>query len=277
MKTLITIIILSFSLSSFAQYDSTNLPGLVTKPMAFVQQEPIQIPNPDYLDAVTNTTETEVLPCPSGYFPNGTVPSDGSNTTNQIYGGVVYDQVVTTNRFGTTTYSGWTEVNFLCTAIPPAPTCPSGQTQVTAPTWDSTTNQWIGLTCAAATLPINQLNSKCQSALQNWVMQQAWADLAVANPVPDKSGNITYSSLTYTNNSPLVAQGTTVSMVSSTTNPNDYTVYYGLGMRLLDGSSALYVPYCSINKNTGTIDALNANYILYSCAQNGGNSCGYGQ
>ncbi|MCA8285400.1 hypothetical protein [Burkholderia vietnamiensis] len=274
-KIITTILLTAFSLNAFAQYDSTNLPGLTAKnpPMVNFGGSAI-IPDAGLLDATTTTTETEVLACPSGYYPNGSVPVDGSDTTQQINGGVVYDRPVTTDRFGTTVYGTWSEVNFLCTAMPPAPTCPSGQSQVSPPVWDSTTNQWTGLTCAAASLPITQINSKCQSALQTWVMQQPWADLAVANPVPDKAGNITYSGFTYTNNSPLVAQGSTVSIVNSTTNPNDYLVYYGLGMRLLDGSSALYVPNCSINKTTGTIDKLDASYLIYSCQTSG---CGNGQ
>jgi hypothetical protein len=147
-----TLLIGAFILNSaiaLAQSDSTNLPGLSTTQLTTpTTTSGSGVPNPSALDAVTTYTETEVEPCPSGYYANGSVPSDGTDVSNQtVNGGVIYDQTVTTDRYGTTTYSGWSEVNFLCTAIPPAPTCPTGETEVSAPYWDSTTNQWVGIVC----------------------------------------------------------------------------------------------------------------------------------
>lgn len=152
--------------SAFAQSDSTNLPGLST-----AVQTPINgssgtgVPDPSQLDAVTTTTETEVLPCPSGYYPNGPVPTDGTDVADQtVAGGVIYDQTVTTDRYGTTTYGGWVEENFLCTQIPPAPTCPTGETEVSPPYWNSTTNQWVGIVCTNPVTAATQ-KSACTTAM----------------------------------------------------------------------------------------------------------------
>jgi hypothetical protein len=133
----------------FAQSDSTNLPSLSTSALTPNNATTGSgVPDPALLDAVTTTTETEVLPCPSGYYANGPVPTDGTDVADQtVTGGVIYDQTVTTDRYGTTTYGGWVEENFLCTQIPPAPTCPTGETEVSAPYWDSTTNTWVGIVC----------------------------------------------------------------------------------------------------------------------------------
>lgn len=146
-RIIIILMMLSISHSAFAQYDSTNLPGISAN-VAFVQQPGnVRLPDTLVLDQATQYTETAVLACPSGYYANGAVPTDGSSTTSQVSGGVIEERSVTTDRFGTTSYGAWTQVNFLCTAIPPAPTCASGYTQTSAPYWDSNTNQWVGLQC----------------------------------------------------------------------------------------------------------------------------------
>ena len=163
-KLFLSLLLISASLQSinaFAQYDSTNLPGLSTS-----YQTPNNtssgsgVPDPAVLSPSTSYTETMVQACPSsggngyGYYPNGPVPADGTNVAGQtVTGGVVYDQTVTTNRFGTTTYSGWYQVNFLCTAIPYPPGCPSGQVQTVAPYWDWGTNSWQGLQCTTPAPP----------------------------------------------------------------------------------------------------------------------------
>ena len=161
-----------FSFNAFAQYDSTNLPGLSTS-----YQTPNNtssgsgVPDPAALSPSTSYTETMVQACPSsggngyGYYPNGPVPADGTNVAGQtVTGGVVYDQTVTTNRFGTTTYSGWYQVNFLCTAIPYPPGCPSGEVQTVAPYWDWGSNSWQGLQCTNPVSAASQM-AACQAAM----------------------------------------------------------------------------------------------------------------
>lgn len=165
---LFTSVVLLVSLCSniaFAQSDSTNLPGLSATHVTPTNSSlGSGVPDPNQLDAVTTTTETQVQACPAGYYPNGPVPADGTDVAGQtVQGGVVYDQTVTTNRYGTTTYGGWTMVNFLCTQIPPAPTCPSGLTEVSAPYWDSTTNQWVGIVCTNPVTTATQ-QAACGSA-----------------------------------------------------------------------------------------------------------------
>ncbi|WP_430227662.1 hypothetical protein [Paraburkholderia tropica] len=158
--------LLFFSTLAFAQYDSTTHQGLsVGARTTNNASTGPGVPDPNVLDAVTTYTETMVEQCPSGYYPNGAVPTDGTNVAAQnVNGGVIYDQTVTTNRFGTTTYSGWQQVNFLCTAIPPAPTCPTGENEVSAPYWDSTTNQWVGIVCQNPTQTLDVLAaSNCQA------------------------------------------------------------------------------------------------------------------
>ena len=144
-----------YSTQTFAQYDSTNLSGLSTSHQTLNNTSSGSgVPDPAVLSPSTSYTETMVQACPSsggngyGYYPNGPVPADGTNVAGQtVTGGVVYDQTVTTNRFGTTTYSGWYQVNFLCTAIPYPPGCPSGEVQTVAPYWDWGSNSWQGLQC----------------------------------------------------------------------------------------------------------------------------------
>jgi hypothetical protein len=162
----IPIVLLLASNIALAQSDSTNLPGLSTIQLTTpTTTSGSGVPNPAALDAVTTYTETEVEPCPSGYYANGPVPADGTNVAAEnVTGGVIYDQTVTTDRYGTTTYGGWTEVNFLCTQIPPAPTCPTGETEVSVPYWDSTTNQWVGIVCANPVTTATQM-AACQAAM----------------------------------------------------------------------------------------------------------------
>jgi hypothetical protein len=162
----------------FAQSDSTNLPGL----SANMQTTPVTssgtgVPNPAALDAVTTYTETEVEPCPSGYYPNGPVPTDGTDVAAEnVTGGVIYDQTVTVDRYGTTTYGGWNEVNFLCTQIPPAPTCPTGETEVSAPYWDSTTNQWVGIVCQMPVTAATQ-QAACTTVWNNYYNAALTSDI----------------------------------------------------------------------------------------------------
>ena len=155
---------------------STNLPALST----FVltpdnASSGTGVPDAGQLDPVTTYTETEVQPCPStggngyGYYPNGPVPADGTNVAGQtVAGGVVYDQTVTTNRFGTTTYSGWYQVNFLCTAIPYPPGCPSGEVQTVAPYWDWGSNSWQGLQCTNPIPTASEQVGACTAAWDNY-------------------------------------------------------------------------------------------------------------
>jgi hypothetical protein len=167
------LIFLCASNIALAQSDSTNLPGL----SANMQTTPVTssgtgVPNPAALDAVTTYTETEVEPCPSGYYANGPVPTDGTDVADEtVTGGVIYDQTVTTDRYGTTTYGGWTEVNFLCTQIPPAPTCPTGEVEVSAPYWDSTTNQWVGIVC----------QNPSPAAMAQQYCEQTWSTIPASN------------------------------------------------------------------------------------------------
>jgi hypothetical protein len=171
-----------FTQLSFAQSDSTNLPGLSTTRLTTpVTSSGSGVPDPTQLDATTVYTETMVEACPTsggngyGYYPNGAVPGDGSNVTSSdqaVQGGLVYDQTVTTDRYGTTTYSGWVLVNNLCTAIPAPPTCASGQTTTANATWNTTTHQWEGLVCASATLDssiafVNKAEVWCNQYHQN--------------------------------------------------------------------------------------------------------------
>jgi hypothetical protein len=157
MKTITTILICIFSMSAFAQSDSTNLPGISANVVFIQQPGNVNLPDTLVVDKATQYTETEVLACPTtggngyGYYPNGTVPTDGSSTVADVSGGVIEERTVITDRFGTTVYGNWTQVNFLCTAIPAPPSCPTGQTQTSAPYWDSSTNQWLGLQCQAPT------------------------------------------------------------------------------------------------------------------------------
>ena len=171
-KIFLTLSLCLLTFNVYAQYDSTNLPGLSTS-----HQTPNNsssgsgVPDPAALSPSTSYTETMVQPCPStggngyGYYPNGPVPADGTNVAGQtVTGGVVYDQTVTTNRFGTTTYSGWYQVNFLCTAIPYPPGCPSGQVQTAAPYWDWGSNSWQGLQCAYPAPPVTSATQQAACA-----------------------------------------------------------------------------------------------------------------
>jgi hypothetical protein len=183
MKKYFIIILFFFSSCALAQYDSTNLPGLSTNKLTTpVSTTGSGVPNASALDAETTYTETEVEPCPSGYYPDGAVPTDGSDVNDEnVTGGVIYDQSVTTDRYGTTTYGGWNEEDFLCTQIPPAPSCPTGETEVSAPYWNSATNQWVGIVCenpvtdatqlsacfSFTNLTLNSVNAKFTSASVN--------------------------------------------------------------------------------------------------------------
>jgi hypothetical protein len=168
-KQALVLLALAYSTSCFSQSDSTNLPGLSTQMlMTPVTSSGMGIPDPTALDATTNYTEDEVETCPNGYYPNGAVPSDGSiSNADNINGGVIYERTVTTNRYGTTTYGSWNEVNFLCTQIPPAPTCPTGENLVTAPYWDSTTNQWVGIVCSSPVATVPAQESACEANMGN--------------------------------------------------------------------------------------------------------------
>lgn len=175
---------------SFAQSDSTNLPGLsATRMTTPTTTSGTGVPDPNARDATTNYTETMVDACPTtggngyGYYPNGSVPGDGSNVTytdQAVQGGVVYDRSVTVDRFGTTTYGAWTQVNFLCTAIPTPPACASGQTQTAAPYWDWGSESWQGLQC---TTPNPTSSTQAGVAVStgdlycNWYHQNDYANL----------------------------------------------------------------------------------------------------
>jgi hypothetical protein len=166
---------LTFSNIAFSQSDSTNLPGL----SANMQSTPTTtsgtgVPNAGSADVSTTTTNTEMMvdTCPTtggngyGYYPNGPVPTDGSiSNGDNIQGGVISERTVTTDRFGTTTYGAWTQVNFLCTAIPYPPGCPSGQTVTTTPYWDWGSDQWVGLTCSNPVVTAAAEGNACAQAL----------------------------------------------------------------------------------------------------------------
>ncbi|WP_144029926.1 MULTISPECIES: hypothetical protein [Burkholderia] len=200
MKTIITILLLAVSSTAFAQADSTNLPGLGVSVALQTGAEAGPLPDIAALDPNTVYTETQVQACPStggngyGYYPNGSVPTDGSDTTQQINGGVVYDQTVTTDRFGTTTYSGWTEVNFLCTAIPVPPHCPTGQTQIATPSWDWNTNQWTGLQCQAPTR-VCQYQPNYQTGVNNG--NQSYISYVTDNNDPRKYVSLMWNGTQY--------------------------------------------------------------------------------
>jgi hypothetical protein len=159
-----------YSTVAFAQSDSTNLPGLSTTHLTTpTTSSGTGVPNAGDLQYVTTTTEMMVDSCPTsggngyGYYPNGAVPGDGTANSANVNGGVIYERQVYTNRFGTTTYGGWTQVNFLCTAIPSPPGCPSGQVQTSAPYWDWGSNQWVGLSCMNPVSAATQ-KSSCSTA-----------------------------------------------------------------------------------------------------------------
>jgi len=173
-KYLVAVALLATSVIAFAQADSTTYQGLY-----FNKQTPNNVssgngvPDPAALSPSTSYVETEVLACDStggngyGFYPNGPIPADGTNVAGQtVTGGKVYDQTVTTDRFGTKTYSGWTLVNNLCTPIPYPPGCPSGQIQTAAPYWDWGSNSWQGLQCAYPTPPVTTATQQaaCGSA-----------------------------------------------------------------------------------------------------------------
>jgi hypothetical protein len=169
-QAIVSLVLLSLSTFSLAQSDSTNLPGLSTSHLTTpTTTSGTGVPNAGDLSAVTTSTEMMVDSCPTtggngyGYYPNGAVPADGTANSANVNGGVIYESTVTTDRFGTTTYGGWTQVNFLCTAIPYPPGCPSGQTQTSAPYWDWGSNQWVGLTCANPVTAATQ-QAACGSA-----------------------------------------------------------------------------------------------------------------
>lgn len=159
-----------YSIMAFAQSDSTNLRGLSTVHLTTpTTTSGSGVPNAGNLQAVTTTSEMMVQSCPTsggngyGYYANGAVPGDGTPNYANVNGGVIYERTVTTTRFGTTTYSAWQQVEFLCTAIPYPPACPSGQNQVSAPWWDWGSNQWVGLSCANPVSAATQ-KSSCATA-----------------------------------------------------------------------------------------------------------------
>lgn len=164
---------------AYAQSDSTNLPGLSTNTLTTpTTTSGTGVPNAANLDAVTTYIETEVEPCPTsggngyGYYPDGPVPTDGTDVSDQtVGGGVIYDETVTTDRYGTTTYGGWVEVNFLCTVIPYPPGCPSGEVQTVAPYWDWGTDSWEGLQCM----------NPSPAAMAQQYCQQTWNSVAASN------------------------------------------------------------------------------------------------
>ncbi|WP_430227673.1 hypothetical protein [Paraburkholderia tropica] len=235
-----------------AQYDSTNLPGLSTSNLKPNNSSTGSgVPDPNQRDVATTYTETMVEPCPGGYYPNSAVPTDGTNVASQnVNGGVIYDQTVTTNRFGTTTYSGWQQVNFLCTEIPPAPTCASNQTTVSNPYWDSTTNTWQGLQCQDPVLQATDPMAACPASLPGYTGSYSWLTNSDATQMAK-----------------VYAQAYGVSGYSSAYRS---TYIYGAQYETSCATSTQYQALCYVNAN----NALNS--ILYVKTGNntgGGGNC----
>lgn len=212
------------SFSAFAQSDSTNLPGISVNTPPMTNFGGTSIPYVTQVDQATTFTEAEVLPCPTtggngyGYYANGPVPTDGTSTVSEVQGGVIAERTVTTDRFGTTVYGDWTQVNFLCTAIPSPPSCQSGYTQTASPYWDSSSNQWLGLQCQLAAVQVQatpltycRTNYQCDypyatggvtngTVAANWALTQNQQYLYQAGWIPNPNGLVIYYSYSSRNN-----------------------------------------------------------------------------